>query len=66
MIDTLTGWVDGSPFWTKKGKEMVKKKKERKKENLLHVIILRFFLPGPLQIDNGTSFTSKVAQVVSK
>ena len=32
MIDTLTGWVDGSPFWTKKGKEMVKKKKKRKKE----------------------------------
>ena len=29
MIDNLTGWIEGFPFWTKKGKEMVLKKKKK-------------------------------------
>ena len=33
---------------------------------LLHEIILRFGLPRSLQLDNGTLFTSKVTQGVSK
>ena len=36
------------------------------KKNLLHEIIPRFGLPRSSQSDNGTSFTSKVTQGVSK
>ena len=68
MIDTFTGWIEGFPTWTEKAEEVVKKKKKRKKERkkLLHKIILRLGLPRSLQSDNGTSFTSKVTQGVSK
>ena len=58
MIDTFTGWIEGFPTWTEKAEEVVKK--------LLHDIILRFGLPRSLQSDNGTSYTSKVTQGVSK
>ena len=58
MIDTFIGWIEGFPTWTEKAEEVVKK--------LLHEIILRFGLPRSLQSDNGTSFTSKVTQRVSK
>ena len=56
--DTFTRWVEDFPTWAEKAKEVVKK--------LLHEIILRFGLPRSLQSDNGTSFTSKVTQGVSK
>ena len=58
MIDTFTGWIEGFPTWTEKAEEMV--------EKLLHEIIPRFRLPRSLQSDNGTTFTSKVTQGVSK
>ena len=58
MIDTFTGWIEGFPTRTEKAEEVVKK--------LLHEVIPRFGLPGSLQSDNGTSFTSKVTQGVSK
>ena len=58
MIDTFTGWTEGFPTRTEKAEEVVKK--------LLHEIIPRFGLPKSLQSDNGTSFTSKVTQGVSK
>ena len=58
MIDTFTGWIEGFPTRTEKAEEVVKK--------LLHEIIPRFGLPQSLQSDNGTSFTSKVTQGVSK
>ena len=58
MIDTFTGWAEGFPTQTEKAEEVVKK--------LLHEIIPRFGLPRSLQSDNGTSFTSKVTQGVSK
>ena len=58
MIDIFTGWIEGFPTQTKKAEEVVKK--------LLHEIIPRFGLPGSLQSDNRTSFTSKVTQGVSK
>ena len=58
MIDTFTGWVEGFPTRTEKAEEVVKKP--------LHEIIPRFGLPRSLQSDNGTSFTSKVTQGVSK
>ena len=68
MIDTFTGWIEGFPTQTKKAEEVVKKKKKKKtrNKNLLHEIILRFGLLRSLQSDNGTSFTSKVTQGVSK
>ena len=62
MIDTFTGWIEGFPTWTEKAEDVVKKKKK----NLVHEIIPRFGLPRSLQSDNGTSFTSKVTQGVSK
>ena len=58
MIHTFTGWIEGFPTQTEKAEEVVKK--------LLPEIISRFGLPGSLQSDNGTSFTSKVTQWVSK
>ena len=58
MIDTFTGWIEGFPTWTEKAEEVVRK--------LLHEIIPRFDLPRSLLSDNGTSFTSKVTQEVSK
>ena len=58
MIATFTGWIEGFPTRTEKAEEVVKK--------LLHEIIPRFGLPRSLQSDNGTSFTSKVTQGVSK
>ena len=60
MIDTFTGWIEGFLTWTEKAEEVVKKKK------LLHEIFLWFGLPRSSQSDNGTSFTSKVTQGVSK
>ena len=57
MIDTFTGWIEGFPTQTEKAEEAVK---------LLHEIIPRFGLPRSFQSDNGTSFTSKVTQGVSK
>ena len=57
MIDTFTRWIRLSHLdW--EGWGGVK--------NLLHEIIPRFGLPRSLQSDNGTSFTSKVTQGVSK
>ena len=61
MIDTFTGWIEGFPTRIEKAEEVVKIKKK-----LLHEIIPRFGLPRSLQRDNGTSFTSKVTQGVSK
>ena len=58
MIDTFTGWIEVFPTQTEKAEEVVKK--------LLREIIPRFGLPRSLQSDNGTSFTSKVTQRVSK
>ena len=58
MIDTFTGWTEGFPTRTEKAEEVVKK--------MLHEIITRFGLPRSLQSDNGTSFTSKATQGVSK
>ena len=58
MIDTFTEWTEGFPTQTEKAEEVVRK--------LLHEIILRFGLPSSLHSDNGTSFTSKVTQGVSK
>ena len=59
MIDTFTGWIEGFLTRTEKAEEVVKKK-------LLYEIIPGFGLPRLLQSDNGTSFTSKVTQGVSK
>ena len=58
MIETFTGWIKVFPTWTEKAEEVVK--------ILLHEIIPRFGLPRSLQSDNGTSFTSKFTQGVSK
>ena len=58
MIVTFTGWIEVFPTWTEKAEEVVRK--------LLHEIILRLGLPRSLQSDNGTPFTSKVTQGVSK
>ena len=62
MLDRFTGWIEGFPTQTEKAEEVIKKKKKK----LLHGIIPRFGLPRSLQSDNGTSFTSKVTQGVSK
>ena len=58
MIDTFAGWIEGFPTQTEKAEEVVK--------TLLHEIIPRFGLPRSLQSNNGTSFTFKVTQGVSK
>ena len=62
MIDTFTGWIKGFPTWIEKAEEVVKNKNKKQP----HKIIPRFDLPRSLQNDNGTSFTSKVNQEVSK
>ena len=57
MIDTFTAWIEGFPPGLRRwggGKK------------LLLEIILRFGLPRSLRSINGTSFTSKVTQGVSK
>ena len=59
MIDVFTGWIEIFPSQTEKAEEAVKKE-------LFHEIIPRFGLPRSLQSDNGTSFTSKATQGVSK
>ena len=59
MIDTFTGRIQGFTTWIEKAEEVVKKK-------LLHEIFLRVGLPRSLQSNNGTSFTFKVTQGVSK
>ena len=64
MIDTFTGWIEGFPIRTEKPEEVVKNKQTNKQ--LLHEIIPRFGLPRSLQSDNGTSFTSKITQRVSR
>ena len=67
MIDTFTGWIEGFPTWTEKAEEVVKKNNNKQTTTkLFHEIIPRFGLPRSLQSDNGTSFTSKVTQGVSK
>ena len=58
MIDTFTGWIEAFLTQTEKAEEVVKE--------LPHEIIPIFGLPRSLQSDNGTSFTSKVTQGVSK
>ena len=58
MIDRVTGWIGGFPTQTEKAEEVVKE--------LPHEIIPIFSLPRSLQSDNGTLFTSKVTQGVSK
>ena len=63
MVDTFIGWIEGFLTQTEKTEKVVKKKKKKK---LLHEIIPRFSLLRALQSDNGTSFTSKVTQGVSK
>ena len=60
MIDTFTGRIEGFPTWTEKAEEVVKKKKK------LHEIIPGFGLLRLSQSNNGTSFTSKLTQGVSK
>ena len=66
MIDTFTGWIEGFPTQTEKAEEVVKNPNKQTKKKLLHEIILRFGLSKSLQSDNGTPFTSKVTQGVSK
>ena len=63
MIDTFTRWIEGFPTQTEKAEEVVNK---QTKKHLLHEIIPRFRLPRSLQSGNGTSFTYKVTQGVSK
>ena len=63
MIDTFTEWIEDFPTQTKKAEEVFKKKQNKK---LLHEIILKFGLSRSLQSDNGTSFTSKITQGVSR
>ena len=55
MIDTFTGWFEGFPTRTEKAKEVVKKTAPWNHSKV-----------WSLQNDNGTSFTSKVTQRVSK
>ena len=62
MVDTFIGWIEGFLTQTEKTEKLFKKKKKK----LLHEIIPRFSLLRALQSDNGTSFTSKVTQGVSK
>ena len=63
MIDIFPGWIEGFPTQIEKAEEVVK---EKKKKKLLCKIIPRFGQPRSLQSENGTSFTSKVTQGVSK
>ena len=57
-MDTFTRWIQRFPTLIEKAEELLKK--------LLYEIFLRFGLPRSLQSNNGTSFTFKVTQGVSK
>ena len=58
MIETFTGQIEGFPTWTERAEGVMKK--------VLYEIIPRFGLSKLLQSDNGTSFTTKVTQGISK
>ena len=59
MIDTSTGWTEGFPTWTEKAEEVVKKQTAPWNHS-------EIWSPQVITSDNGTSFTSKVTQGVSK
>ena len=61
MVDTCIGWIEGFLIQTEKTEKVVKKKKKAAPWNIPIFSLLR-----ALQSDNGTSFTSKVTQGVSK
>ena len=58
MIDTFTWWIEGFPTWTEKAEEVVKRTAPWNHYEI--------WWPQVIKSDNGTPFTSKVIQRVSK
>ena len=57
MIDTFTGWIEGFPTQTEKAEEVIKKLLQNHSKIWSAQVIINW---------NGTSFTSKLTQGVSK
>ena len=66
MIGKFIGWIEGFPTETEKAEEVVKNKTKQNKTTPASWNYYEIWSAQVTKSDNGTSFTSKVTQGVSK